>query len=243
MILADPTQIHQVLMNLCSNAVHAMQGKSGVLEVGLADVEVDAHMLAKHLDLQPGPYLKLVVSDTGQGMDQEMMKRIFDPFFTTKKPGEGTGMGLAVVHGIVKRHEGTIITDSEPGKGSTFKERILFIDDDEVQVRSGQHLLERLGYDVTTRTDSLEALETFRAQPDAFDLVITDQRMPVMTGIELAEKLMHIRPDIPIMLCTGFSEAVDGKEAKAMGIREFMMKPFSARQLAEAIRRILDGRD
>ena len=123
------------------------------------------------------------------------------------------------------------------------KERILFIDDEEVQCRSGRHLLERLGYDVTTRTDSLEALEKFRAQPDAFDLVITDQSMPSMTGIQLAEKLMHIRPDIPIILCTGFSEVVDGKEAKALGIREFMMKPFSVRQLAEAIRRVLGGRD
>ncbi len=267
MILADPTQIHQVLMNLCSNAVHAMREKSGVLEVSLADVEVDAHMLAKHIDLKPGPYLKLVVSDTGHGMDQELIKRIFDPFFTTKKPGEGTGMGLAVVHGIVKRHEGAIITYSEPGKGTTFHvffpriqglveqeqltlddipmgdERILLVDDEEVQVRSGRHLLERLGYDVTTRTASLEALEAFRAQPDAFDLVVTDQSMPGLTGIQLAERLMQIRPGIPIILCTGFSEVVDGKEAKAMGIQEFMMKPFSARQLAETIRRILGERE
>ena len=267
MILGDPTQIHQVLMNLCSNAVHAMREKRGALEVSLADVEVDAHMLGKHLDLKPGPYLKLVVSDTGHGMDQAIMQRIFDPFFTTKKPGEGTGMGLAVVHGIVKRHEGAIITYSEPGKGSTFniffpriegdpaaetadlgaismgEERILFIDDEEVQAQSGRHLLERLGYTVITKTDSLEALEAFRSKPDAFDLVITDQSMPGMTGIELAAKLMRSRPDIPIILCTGFSEVVDGKEAKAMGIREFMMKPFSARQLAETIRRVLDGRD
>jgi len=267
MIMADPTQIHQVLMNLCNNAVHAMRERGGVLEVSLADVEVDAHMLARHLDLKPGPYLKLVVSDTGHGMDQEILKRIFDPFFTTKKPGEGTGMGLAVVHGIVKRHEGAIITYSEPGKGATFHvffpriqglveqeqltlddipmgdERILLVDDEEVQCRSGQHLLKRLGYTVTTTTDSLEALELFRAQPDAFNLVITDQSMPGLTGIQLAERLMQIRPDIPVILCTGFSEVVDGKEAKAMGIQEFMMKPFSARQLAETIRRILGERD
>lgn len=267
MIMADSTQIHQVLMNLCNNAVHAMRERGGVLEVSLADVEVDAYMLAKHLDLKPGPYLKLVVSDTGHGMDQEILKRIFDPFFTTKKPGEGTGMGLAVVHGIVKRHEGAIITYSEPGKGATFHvffpriqglveqeqltlddipmgdERILLVDDEEVQCRSGQHLLERLGYTVTTSTDSLEALEVFRAQPDAFNLVITDQSMPGLTGIQLAERLMQIRPDIPVILCTGFSEVVDGKEAKAMGIQKFMMKPFSARQLAETIRRILGERD
>ena len=267
MIMADPTQIHQVLMNLCSNAVHAMRGKGGVLEVSLADVEVDAHLLASNLDLKPGPYLKLMVRDTGHGMDQELIKRIFEPFFTTKKPGEGTGMGLAVVHGIVTRHEGAVITDSELGQGATFQvffprmqghveqepltldaiptgdERILLVDDEEVQVRSGRHLLERLGYTVTTTTDSIEALEIFRTQPEAFNIVITDQSMPGLTGIQLAERLMHIRPDIPIILCTGFSEVVDGKEAKAMGIREFMMKPFSARQLAETIRRILGGRD
>jgi PAS domain S-box-containing protein len=267
MIMADPTQIYQVVMNLCSNAVHAMREKGGVLEVSLADVEVDAHMLASNPDLKPGSYLKLTVSDTGHGMDQELIKRIFEPFFTTKKPGEGTGMGLAVVHGIVKRHEGAITTDSEPGKGATFHvffpriqghveqealtldaiptgdERILLVDDEEVQVRSGRYLLERLGYTVTTTTKSLEALEVFRAQPEAFNLVITDQSMPRLTGVQLAEQLMQIRADIPIILCTGFSDMIDGKEAKAMGIQEFMMKPFSARQLAETIRRILGERD
>jgi PAS domain S-box-containing protein len=267
MIMADPTQIHQVLMNLCSNAVHAMREKGGVLEVSLADAEVDAHLLAGNPELKPGPYLKLAVSDNGCGMDQELLKRIFEPFFTTKKPGEGTGMGLSVVHGIVKRHKGAIITDSEPGEGTTFhvffprtegdqereqltldaiplgNERVLLVDDEEAQCRSGQRLLERLGYTVTTATDSLKALEAFRAQSDAFDLVITDQRMPGLTGVQLAEQLMQIRRKIPIILCTGFSEAIDGKEAKAMGIQEFMMKPFSARQLAETIRRVLDGGD
>jgi CheY-like chemotaxis protein/two-component sensor histidine kinase len=267
MILGDPTQIHQVLMNLCSNAAYAMREKGGMLEVSLTAVEVDAHMLAKHLDLKPGPYLKLTVSDTGHGMGQDVIKRIFDPFFTTKKTGEGTGMGLAVVHGIVKRHEGTIITYSEVGKGSTFNiffprvegdpkseavdlgaipmgtERILFVDDEEVQVRSGRRLLERLGYSVIAAIDGHEALEVFRSEPEAFDLVITDQSMPRLTGIKLAEKMMRIRPDIPVILCTGFSEGIDGEKARATGIREFMMKPFSVRQLAETIRRVLDARN
>jgi PAS domain S-box-containing protein len=267
MILGDPTQIHQVLTNLCSNAAYAMREKGGMLEVSLTNVEVDAHQVAQHLDLKLGPYLKLMVSDTGHGMSQDIMKRIFDPFFTTKKTGEGAGMGLAVVHGIVKRHGGAIITYSEPGKGSTFNiffpriesdveqktvdleaipmgtERILFVDDEDVQCQSSQRLLERLGYTVITQTDGLEALTAFRSKPWAFDLVITDQNMPHMTGMQLAEKMMHTRSDIPIILCTGFSEVVSEKEAKGMGIREFMMKPFSARQLAETIRRVLDGRN
>jgi CheY-like chemotaxis protein len=266
MIKGDPTQIHQVLMNLCSNAVQAMGEQGGVLEVSLADVEVDAHMLARHVALKPGPYLKLTVSDTGRGMNQELIKRIFEPFYTTKKPGEGTGMGLAVVHGIVKRHEGAIITYSEPGKGSTFNvflpliqgtkeqetvspeaiprgnERILFVDDEEVQCRTARLLLERLGYTVITQTDSREALRVFRSKRDEFDLVITDQKMPHMEGITLAEKMMSIRSDIPIILCTGFSEGVSEKGVKGKGIRGFMMKPFSARQLAETIRRVLKKR-
>ena len=265
-ILADPTQIHQVLMNICGNASYAMREKGGILDVSLTPVNVDADMVNRHLDLNPGSYFRLTVADTGQGMDKEIIERIFDPFFTTKKPGEGTGMGLAVVHGIVKNHGGAITVYSEIGKGSTFNiflpmikeelkaeitppemimtgnERILLIDDEEIQVRSVQPMLERLGYKVIGKTDALEALEVFKEQPDEFDLVITDQTMPHLTGRELAEELLRIRPDIPIILCTGFSEVIHEEEAKAMGIREFVMKPFSVSEMAKRIRKAL-GRD
>jgi PAS domain S-box-containing protein len=263
LILADSTQIHQVLMNLCSNASYAMREKGGVLDVSLTTVEIDADMVNRHLDLRPGPYLRLTVADTGQGMDKEIMERIFDPFFTTKKPGEGTGMGLAVVHGIVKNHGGAITVYSEVRKGSTFnvflplikeklepetapsetitmgRERILLIDDEEIQIRSVQPMLERLGYKVVAKKDALEALEVFKEQPNGFDLVITDQSMPHLTGRELAEELLRIRPDIPIILCTGFSEVIHEEEAKAMGIREFVMKPFSLKEMAGIIRKSL----
>ncbi len=263
MILADPTQIHQVLMNICSNASYAMREKGGILDVSLTPVEVDAEFANRHLDLTPGSYLRLTVTDTGQGMNKEIMERIFDPFFTTKKPGEGTGMGLAVVHGIVKNHGGAITAYSEVGKGSTFnvflpmtkeelktetappetiltgEERILLIDDEEIQIRSVQPMLERLGYRVIAKTDAIEALDLFRSQPGEFDLVITDQTMPHMTGCKLAEEILRIRPDIPIILCTGFSEVMHEEEAKAMGIREFIMKPFSLNEMAGIIRRSL----
>jgi signal transduction histidine kinase/CheY-like chemotaxis protein len=263
MILADPTQIHQVLMNICSNASYAMREKGGILDVSLTPVEVDADMVNRHLDLRPGPYLRLTVADTGQGMDKEIMEKVFDPFFTTKKPGEGTGMGLAVVHGIVKNHGGAITIYSEIGKGSTFnvflpqiiselrteappsepisrgKERILLIDDEEIQIRSVQPMLERLGYRVIAKTDAIEALDIFRSKPNEFDLVITDQTMPHMTGRELAEEILRIRPDIPIILCTGFSEVIHEEEAKAMGIREFIMKPSSLNEMAGKIRKSL----
>jgi PAS domain S-box-containing protein len=262
-ILADPTQIHQVLMNLCSNASYAMREKGGILDVSLTPVEVDAEMVNRHLDLKPGPYLKLTVADTGQGMDKEIIEKIFDPFFTMKKPGEGTGMGLAVVHGIAKNHGGAITVYSEIGKGSTFniflpqiiderksetpppipvsggKERILFIDDEEIQIRSVQPMLERLGYRVIAKTDALEALDTFRLKPDEFDLLITDQTMPRMTGRDLAQEILRVRPDIPIILCTGFSEVIHEEEAKAIGIREFIMKPFSMNEMAGIIRKSL----
>ncbi len=263
-VLADPTQIHQVLMNLCSNAAYAMREKGGVLDVSLVPVEVDTEMVNRHLDLKPGPYLRLTVADTGQGMNKEVMERAFDPFFTTKKSGEGIGMGLAVVHGIIKNHRGAITVYSEIGKGSTFNiflpeikevlntetapletittgnERILLIDDEEIQIRSIQPMLERLGYRVTAKTEAIEALDIFRLRPHGFDLVITDQTMPHMTGQELAEELLRIRPDIPIILCTGFSEVIHEEEAKARGIRKFIMKPFSLSEMAGIIRKSLE---
>jgi len=266
MVLADPTQIHQVLMNLISNAAYAMREKGGVLEVSLTDVDINPDGAApSHPDLQPGPYLKLTVGDTGCGIEHAIMERIFDPFFTTKKPGEGTGMGLAVVHGIVKSYGGAIVVDSEPGKGSTFSvffprieghllpevdsdaplptgnEHILFVDDEEDLVDMVQQMLERLGYSVVAKTNSLEALEMFKVQPDQFDLVVTDQTMPHMAGVDLAKELMRIRPRIPIILSTGFSEVISAEEAKALGIQAFLMKPFATRVLAETIRRVLDS--
>jgi PAS domain S-box-containing protein len=263
-ILANPTQIHQVLMNLCTNAAHAMRDKGGVLSVSLSGVEAATYLVSRYPDLKKGPYVRLTVGDTGHGVDPSILERIFDPYFTTKGPGEGTGMGLAVVQGIVKRHGGMITVHSELGKGTTFhalfprieqeivpeatvaealplgNERILFIDDEKPLVDLGKGMLESLGYSVTTKTSSLEALETFRAKPDAFDLVITDVTMPAMTGIELAKELMAIRPDIPIILCTGFSELINEKRAKEMGIQEFVMKPFVIGKHSKTIRGVLD---
>jgi PAS domain S-box-containing protein len=262
-ILADPTQIHQVIMNLCSNAAYALRETGGTLEVGLAEVEVDADMAQGNPDLNPGPYLRITVSDTGKGMTKEVMERVFDPFFTTKKPGEGSGMGLSVVQGIVRNGKGAITVYSEVGKGSTFnvffprvesgapslkvpsepiatgRGRILVVDDEEAQVQSIRNTLERLGYEVVAKTDSVEALALFRRDSQAFDLVITDQTMPQMTGAKLAEELLRVRPKLPIILCTGFSETIDANRAKASGITHFLMKPFPLREIAETIRRAL----
>jgi len=266
MVLADPTQLQEVIINLAGNAADAMRPAGGVLEVSLRRAEIDADQVEKHPGLAPGPYLRLTVSDTGHGIPPEALDRIFDPFFTTKKPGEGTGMGLAIVHGIVKSHGGVITVYSEVGKGTTFhvflprvqgreeypkpkpgaiatgKERILFIDDEEMQTLAGKLMLEKLGYKVVAKTDVREALELFQARPNAFDLVITDQTMPYLTGDRLAERMLAIRPDLPIILCTGFSELIGEEQAKAMGISEFLMKPFMMRELAVAIRRVLDRR-
>lgn len=263
-VLADPTRVHQVLMNLCTNAYQAMRVDGGVLEVSLSMVDVDAKFLRAHPNLLEGRYVRLTVSDTGHGMDRTTMARIFEPFFTTKEVGEGTGLGLSVVHGIVASHDGEITVESQPGKGTTFhvylpqaesdveqgtredetflkgNERILFVDDEEVVGAVMKRLLERLGYDVTLRNSSVDALETFRAQPDKFDLVITDQSMPKMTGVKLAAELLHLRSNVPIILMTGFSETVAPETAKKMGICEFIMKPVVASDLSKAIRRVLD---
>jgi PAS domain S-box-containing protein len=261
-VLADPTQIHQVVMNLCTNASHAMREKGGVLEVGLAEVEMDDAEAVNAPALLPGSYLRLSVRDTGHGMDHATIERIFDPYFTTKGVGDGTGLGLAVVHGIVVRHEGGITVSSEPGKGTTFQvrlpkletaretesevlpirggsERILFVDDEEPLASLVEKMLGQLGYRVTVQMDSMEAVDLFRAQPDAFDLIVTDYTMPHMTGIDLAAEILRIRPDIPIVLCTGFSENITAKKAQELGIKEFIMKPLTKRTLAAVIRKAL----
>ncbi len=260
---ADPTQIHQILMNLCTNAERAMPG-GGVLEVSLENVELDEERAVAIEGLRAGSYVRLTVSDTGCGMDEETLKRVFDPFFTTRGPGEGTGMGLSVVHGVVESHEGAITVDSELHRGTTFdvylpavesiaedapetrervhggSESILFVDDEAPIVEMGSETLTRLGYRVTTRTSSVEALELFRFKPGAFDLVITDQTMPNMSGADLARELLRIRPDIPIVLCTGFSRAVTLESARAFGMRELVMKPIVGAELGRTVRRVLD---
>jgi PAS domain S-box-containing protein len=265
--LADPTQIHQVLMNLCTNAAHAMDEK-GILEVRLSTVDLSESDLADRsiVDLKPGPHLKLCVSDTGAGMDAKTMERIFDPYFTTKEVGKGSGLGLAVVNGIVKRHEGAVTVRSEPGRGTTFTiyipmmetadaipietptyealigtESILLLDDEQAVVEMGTAILEGLGYKLTAGTDSLRALEVFSARADEFDLIITDYTMPNMTGMDLAKEVRRIRPDIPILICTGFSEKITPESARELGI-ELLMKPYSIRQISRAVRKILDAR-
>jgi CheY-like chemotaxis protein len=220
-------------MNLCTNSSYAMQENGGILEINLSDVNLNSNFAGQHSGVKPGKFIKLTVSDTGCGISPEVLGRIFDPFFTTKKVGQGTGMGLSVVHGIVKSHGGAITVDSLPGQGTTFSlflpatdaapitpedsiqlmvtgtEHILFVDDEDFQADLCKRLLARLGYRVTTRTDSLEALGLFRQNPDDFDLVITDMTMPAMTGDVLAAKIISIRPDIPVIVCTGYSEKID----------------------------------
>jgi CheY-like chemotaxis protein/anti-sigma regulatory factor (Ser/Thr protein kinase) len=263
-IMADPVQIHQVLMNLCANALHAMKDKGGVLDVKLASVKLGSEHAALLPDLKRGPYVKVTVQDTGHGMSEATMAKIFDPYFTTKEKGVGTGLGLAVVHGIVQKHGGAVTVRSELGKGSMFglyfpaigkealtetqtkeelptgHEHILLIDDEQVLVDMGREMLEYLGYSVETRTSSVDALELFIAAPSRFDLVITDMTMPNMTGDKLAVELMRIRADIPIIICTGYSERMLEERVKTAGIRAFVMKPVLMAKLARAVREALD---
>ncbi len=265
-VLADPTEIHQILMNLCTNASHAMRAKGGVLRVELSDVVADDAFISQHPDLRTGPYVRITVSDTGHGMEKAVMERIFDPYFTTKGPGEGTGLGLSVVQGIVKNCNGLITVNTTPGKGTDFDvflpkidekvpveagansvlptgtERILFVDDEEALALLGQEMLASLGYTVTIKTNPLEVLDAFRADPYCCDLVVTDMTMQGLRGDELAKELLAIRPDLPIILCTGFSELIDETHARKMGIGEFLMKPYAATNLARAIRNLLGRR-
>jgi len=264
-VVIDPSQAHQVLMNLCTNAAHAMRETGGVLEVGLKNMDIDAEQAAQGRDFEPGLYVRLTVSDTGHGIEPDLMSRIFDPYYTTKEKGVGTGLGLSVVHGIVKGHGGMVSVSSTPGKGATFhvylprldggaareagpaetlptgNERILLVDDEETLVEIGRQMLERLGYRVVAQTSPIEASEAFHANPDGFDLVITDQTMPNMTGDRLAKQLMAVKPEIPIILCSGFSEMTNEKKAKAMGIRAYVRKPLVMSDLAQTIRKVLQA--
>jgi len=263
-LVGDPTQFHQVLMNLCTNAYHAIGEKPGSIRITLSPVVLDATETGIHNGLKPGHFVKLCVSDDGCGMDQSTMEQIFEPYFTTKEKDVGTGMGLAMVHGIVKSNGGAVKVFSETGKGSTFEvlfpvvdldvnveeelreplptgtEHILFIDDEEAIIDIWYEALSKLGYSVTAKTNPLEAIEAFSAEPEAFDLIITDMTMPKITGDKVAAKMMDIRPDIPVILCTGFREPISEKKAKAIGIRAFALKPFESRYLSNLVRKVLD---
>ena len=263
-VKADPTQIHQIVMNLTTNAYHAMQDTGGELCVLLKEIDVREPGVINH-DLNPGRYALLSVTDIGSGMNEELIKKIFDPFFTTKAKGKGTGMGLSVVHGIVTSLKGAIQVTSEPGKGTEFNvyipvenksidtnktvtqnpvqggmENILVVDDEEGILVMEKKMLTRLGYHVTSCVSGLEALDIFRSDPDQFDLIITDMAMPNISGEKLSGELIRIRPDIPILLCTGFSETLSEEKAASIGIKGFLMKPILMTDLADKVRDILD---
>ena len=263
-VLADSTQLHQVVINLCTNAEYAMRETGSLLEITLKDFEVTEENVRSVSGLRIGPHVRLTIQDNGTGMSSDVLERMFDPFFTTKPIGEGSGMGLSVVHGIVANHGGALMVDSQRGKGTKIevylpaipapvrdgagdqgtiplgKETILFVDDEETIVRLGKELLEQLGYTIEVQTNSLEALNVFRHDPQRFDLVITDQTMPGLTGEALSRELLRIRPELPIILCTGFSHIMTAEKAKALGIQAYLMKPLAIRDLAPIVRHVLD---
>ena len=266
-ILANPTQIHQILMNLCTNAYHSMKDKGGTLTVSLTKQTFSKnHSIYSEISLRPGGYLRLEVSDTGCGMDRDTLDKIFDPYFTTKEKGEGTGLGLAVVHGIVKKYGGEIKASSELGKGSCFRvyfpeaqedenkrnadqpdsdlhtgsERILLVDDDRMILDMTDQSLADLGYQVTAFSSAQKALSAFIKNPDIFDLVITDMTMPILTGLDLSREILRINPEVPIILCTGFSELISKEKAQASGIKAFLFKPVLRETLSKTIREVLE---
>jgi PAS domain S-box-containing protein len=264
-ILADSTQINQVIINLFTNAAHAIEDAGGVITIGIENIYLNQISAGVYPDLLPGRFVKLTVSDTGTGIDPEIKDRIFDPYFTTKEVGKGTGIGLSVVHGIVKSHRGAISIDSTFGKGTTVgvllpvveedavmeievveklptgNEKILFVDDETSLAEIGRRRLERLGYWVEAKTNPLEALERFQTDPDFYDLVITDMTMPHINGDKLIKEILKIRPDMPTILCTGFSEKIDEEKAQKIGVREYLEKPVDQGTLSRLVRKVLDN--
>ena len=263
-VLADSTKIHEIIMNLCTNAVHAMEGEKGNLEIKCLEKDVKEKIPGIISSILPGKYTVITIKDDGCGMTEEIINHAFEPFYTTKPVGKGTGMGLSVVFGIVQSHNGNITLETKPGGGTKFQiylpktkgkaknqhvrrfqsprgsEKILFVDDEKTLGEMAKDMLGGLGYKVTVFDDSLQALEKFQENPEIFDLVITDQTMPDMTGIELSRKILKIRKDIPIILCTGYSKQVDEEKALELGIKKFLLKPFDKRTLSRAIRSTLD---
>lgn len=263
-IKADPTQIHQVLINLCTNAAHSMEDEGGILKIDLTEIELDHVTRTQFQEIDPGRYIQLAISDTGHGIDPKIIANIFDPYFTTKEIGKGTGMGLAVVLGIVKNHNGAINVYSEPGKGSIFKvlfpvadgnavqtepvlqklpggnETILFVDDEEGLTQIGCNLLEQLGYSVESKTDPQEALRLYQSDPSLFDLIITDMTMPNLQGDQLIKEVLKINPRMPVILCTGFSNRIDSETAIKIGASGYIEKPIDKKSLAYAVRTALD---
>jgi nitrogen-specific signal transduction histidine kinase/ActR/RegA family two-component response regulator len=262
-VVADATEIYQIVMNLCTNAAYAMKSTGGIIELTLKPVDLDAATAGYYTGIGPGPYVQLSVKDTGMGIPRDIIGRIFEPFFTTKEVGKGTGMGLAVVHGIVKSCKGDIRVYSEPGKGAVFHivlpqaqteqvescavdkkapqgtESVLLVDDEAVLLDIGEQTLRSLGYRVTAIGSAAEALEIFKKNPAGYDVVITDQTMPQLTGYELAQQLMQVQPHIPIILCTGYSDLVTAESAIAGGIQAFVIKPLNRLAIAETIRKVL----
>jgi signal transduction histidine kinase/ActR/RegA family two-component response regulator len=264
LVMANPTQIHQIFMNLCTNAAQAMEDDGGILTVRLYDEKIETDVREKTAGLKPGIYQKIEISDTGKGIAEKDLGSIFDPYFTTKAVGEGTGLGLSVVHGIVKSYGGSVSVKSAPGKGTVFSvylpiskrevlsreeplkalprgtERILFVDDEAPVLQIGSRHLEELGYAVTIQNSSVAALELFKTDPDQFDLVITDMTMPNMTGDQFAIELMKIRADIPVILCTGYSKKVTADSASEIGIKAIAYKPIAKADFANTVRKVLD---
>jgi CheY-like chemotaxis protein len=263
--MADPTQIHQVLMNLCTNAAHAMRNSNGELFIGLTEERIDRSSVGQWESIQAGRFIKLTVRDTGEGIDEGTIKRIFEPFFTTKPPGEGTGLGLSVVHGIIKNHHGAIRVNSKVGAGTTFEvilpllqteaaegssslapsfprgkgEQILVVDDEPDIAHIVNSILKHLGYNPRTETSSLAALEQFRNHPDFFSLLITDQTMPALTGLDLSREILKLRPGFPVIICTGFSERISEADIRAYGISQYLFKPITFATLAESVAKAL----
>jgi CheY-like chemotaxis protein len=264
-ILADPIQIHQVVINLGTNAAQAMYEQGGILSVTLEEKSIDHAGSGSDHHMPPGRYAVVTISDTGNGISPDIIGRIFDPYFTTKPVGKGTGMGLSVVHGIVQNIGGKIYVESKIGHGTAFtiyipatetmifekpkaysteshygNERILLVDDDEQLAHLGKLMLTRMGYQVTAKTNPLDVIEEFQLNPDQYNLVIADMTMPHISGDRLAEKLLEIKKDLPIILCTGFNERINKEIASSIGIKAFMMKPIEKTELARTIREVLD---